>query len=101
MFETLLARSEFQLTRDATRCAQDVIEHLCNTTDEHFGNGRVIRNFVEHVQQAQADRLARLPDICREDLIRIEDADVMLAGGIIGLTNFNKTYQGVQSDQGL
>jgi hypothetical protein len=45
----------------------------------------VIRNFVEHVQQAQADRLARLPDICRGDLIRIEDADVMLAGGIIGL----------------
>jgi hypothetical protein len=45
--------------------------------DEHFGNARVIRNFAEKVQGAQANRLAAVADPSRELLITIEEEDIL------------------------
>jgi stage V sporulation protein K len=77
IFRNILLRSEFTLTAEAETRAQRLIERLREEADEHFGNGRVIRNLVEHIQQQQANRLAGFADVTREQLIAIEESDVV------------------------
>jgi Cdc6-like AAA superfamily ATPase len=79
IFRSMLSRSHFELTAEASESAAEVIEGLRRRAGDHFGNGRLIRNLVEHIQQAQADRLAVLPDLSREQLMIIEAADVVAA----------------------
>jgi hypothetical protein len=83
IFHSMLLRSEYQLTADAATCAQAVIEQLRQPSEEHFGNGRVIRNLVEQLQQQQANRLAGLADVTREQLVAIEESDVAEAASEI------------------
>lgn len=85
IFRALLLRSEFQLTVEATVRAQEVIEQIRQGADEHFGNGRVIRNLVERIQQEQANRLADISDLSREQLMVIEESDVLSAAKKLGL----------------
>jgi SpoVK/Ycf46/Vps4 family AAA+-type ATPase len=79
IFQSMLLRSEFALTESAAQRAQAVIEQLRQASEAHFGNGRVIRNLVEHMQQQQANRLADLPGVSREQLSTIEESDVIEA----------------------
>jgi MoxR-like ATPase len=79
IFRNLVLRSDFQLTQEAALRAQEVIEQLRHGAEEHFGNGRVIRNLVEHIQQEQANRLASISDLSREQLMVIEENDVLAA----------------------
>ena len=58
---------------------EKIVHQLRENAEEHFGNGRVIRNLVEHIQQEQANRLAVLPYVAREHLIMIEEDDVLMA----------------------
>src|SRR4029453_11973329 len=71
IFHAMLLPSEFTLTAAAEVRAQGLIERLREGADEHFGNGRVIRNLVEHIQQQQANRLAGFADVTRKQLITI------------------------------
>jgi AAA+ superfamily predicted ATPase len=79
IFTNMLLHSEFTLTGAAAARAQKLIEQLRERADEHFGNGRVIRNLVEHIQQQQANRLAGLSEITREQLTTIEERDIIEA----------------------
>jgi SpoVK/Ycf46/Vps4 family AAA+-type ATPase len=77
IFRNTLLHSEFTLTAAAEVRARGLIQQLREGADEHFGNGRVIRNLVEHIQQQQANRLAGFADVTREHLITIEESDVV------------------------
>lgn len=44
--------------------------------DEHFGNGRMVRNLFERALETQADRLASYPDLTQELLSSIEERDL-------------------------
>jgi stage V sporulation protein K len=57
MFEYMLSRSEFQAGPEALEMAKRCIDVLWAGREKHFGNGRVVRNLFEHVQQEQANRL--------------------------------------------
>jgi stage V sporulation protein K len=46
-----------------------------------FGNARGVRNIFEKVLVAQANRLAAMESVSKEDLMRITAADVAAAGG--------------------
>jgi SpoVK/Ycf46/Vps4 family AAA+-type ATPase len=54
--------------------------------NDHFANGRDVRNLFEKVLSMQANRVARLADIDEHILTRIEVADVDLAVGHLGAT---------------
>jgi SpoVK/Ycf46/Vps4 family AAA+-type ATPase len=44
--------------------------------DEHFGNGRLVRNLFEATLENQANRLAPLPEITQELICTIEEQDL-------------------------
>jgi len=79
IMRNMLARAKFTLSADAEERARQVVGRLRRSADEHFGNGREIRNLVEHIQQQQANRLAEFDDATREQLIMIEQADIVNA----------------------
>jgi hypothetical protein len=53
-----------------------VMYSLHENRDEHFGNGRLVRNLFEHVQQEHANRLSSVAEPSREELFTIEAADI-------------------------
>jgi stage V sporulation protein K len=79
IFRNMLVRSDFELTDGALDRARELIAHLRQSGKEHFGNARVIRNLVEYVQQEQANRLAGISELSREQLIIIQEGDVIAA----------------------
>jgi Zn finger protein HypA/HybF involved in hydrogenase expression len=44
--------------------------------DEHFGNGRTVRNLFEHALRRQANRIAEIARLTVEQLSTLEPADV-------------------------
>jgi Cdc6-like AAA superfamily ATPase len=80
IFQNLLLRSQFQLAESALERTRELIDQLLQAADEHFGNGRMIRNLVERVQQEQANRLSAMGDVSRDQLMIIEEGDVVAAG---------------------
>ena len=46
-----------------------------------FGNARGVRNIFEHILVSQANRLAALERVTREDLMRLTTVDVLMAQG--------------------
>ena len=46
-----------------------------NEKDNHFGNGRYVRNLFEKVIEKQANRLAVKPSLVKEDICKILPSD--------------------------
>jgi PAS domain S-box-containing protein len=80
IFQKMIAASQFELTDGARAVAHELIANLCMSGDPHFGNARVIRNFVEVIQQEQANRLSAVFQPSREQLTIIQGEDVTAAG---------------------
>ena len=53
-----------------------------NTNSISFGNARGVRNLFERILVNQANRLAALDTVTREDLMKITTRDVALARGL-------------------
>ena len=51
------------------------------STDDSFGNARGVRNLFEHILVAQNNRLAKMEQVTREDLMQILPDDVLRARG--------------------
>ena len=51
------------------------------SADDSFGNARGVRNLFEHILVAQNNRLARMEQVTREDLMQILPDDVLRARG--------------------
>ena len=49
---------------------------LSDHRDEHFGNGRTVRNVFEHAIRRQANRIAGVAPLTHELLTRLEPADI-------------------------
>ena len=54
-----------------------------NGDPETFGNARGVRNIFEHILVAQNNRLAKMENVTREDLMKITEDDIMHARGKI------------------
>ena len=79
IFQKMVLGCEFELTDHAWTRAKELVGRLGGGADDHFGNARVIRNFVELIQQQQANRLAAVSEPTREQLMTIEEDDVAVA----------------------
>jgi stage V sporulation protein K len=79
IFRDMLRQADYVVTDDALAEMQALIEEIWSSRDEHFGNGRTVRNIFERLQQEQANRLAASDAPTREELLTIEVVDVRVA----------------------
>ena len=71
-----LAKAQYQITKDAQDAAYRIIYNKVAEQDPQFGNARYVRNLFERIIQCQADRLARMPQPTREQLVTITKDDI-------------------------
>jgi SpoVK/Ycf46/Vps4 family AAA+-type ATPase len=83
IFEYMFDKAQYRASDEARADIERAMISLHQDRGEHFGNARLVRNLFEHVQQEQANRLASVPELTREDLLTIEASDIEDAlGGI-------------------
>ena len=76
MFAYMLEQAQYQATEEAHMAIERAMCTLHDNRDEHFGNGRLVRNLFEHVQQEHANRLSSIPEPTRDELLTIEASDI-------------------------
>ena len=82
IFDMRCKGSCYTLTEDARPLVRDYIAEE-SADQESFGNGRGVRNLFENIIVAQNNRLAKLENVTREDLMKITADDVLHARGKI------------------
>ena len=78
IFEMRCKKACYTLSEEARKPVEEYILQA-NTNSISFGNARGVRNVFEKVLSAQANRLASMQEITREELMRITKADVQIA----------------------
>jgi tetratricopeptide (TPR) repeat protein/SpoVK/Ycf46/Vps4 family AAA+-type ATPase len=76
LFETFLSSKMYRLTEAASAKLNRYFEHLYTNRDSSFGNGRMVRNLMERVIQAQSFRIAELIDINEDTLLTVSEEDI-------------------------
>jgi len=74
--DLMLKQREYRLTEGARRRLHDMLEQRLRSGDPHLGNARMVRNIIERAIRRQAVRLVRRPQISRNDLMLITEADI-------------------------
>jgi len=83
IFDLMCAKSEYKLTDDAKEFAHEHFELIYENRDENFGNARHVRNFFENIVTVHSDRLSKLEEHTRDDLITIVLEDMEKAAEFI------------------
>ncbi len=82
IFKMQCKKGCYELAEGTEELVRDYItEENCDS--ESFGNGRGVRNIFEHILVAQNNRLAKMEDVTREELMKITEDDIMHARGKI------------------
>ena len=71
----------YTLTDQAAEMVRDFIQEE-NTDGISFGNARGVRNIFEQILVHQANRLATMENVTKEDLMTITPTDVLMARGM-------------------
>ncbi len=79
IFAYMLGNAQYRVTDEARSVIDPAMSGLRLAGKEHFGNARVVRNLVEHVQQEHANRLSPVAEPTTADLLIIERADIEAA----------------------
>lgn len=80
IFMSFAAKQQYVPDEGAKAALQEHFEAVYKLKDEHFGNGRYVRNLFEKVVMEQSNRLgSRLDNISQEDLSVITVEDVSRA----------------------
>jgi SpoVK/Ycf46/Vps4 family AAA+-type ATPase len=90
IFKMNCEKSCYTLDADAERA---VFEYLTAAADGagEFGNARGVRNIFEKILTEQANRIAEMDEVSRNDLMQIKESDVKLALFSENDDNDNKT----------
>ena len=77
IFEKLLDKNQYTMDEECLKKMEQYFNYLYDIRDEHFGNGRVVRNTLEKLIKAQSDRLAEEENVTYDMLktITIEDIE--------------------------
>ena len=81
IFRMQCRKSQYVLSPDAEQDVKDFIRDE-NAGGVTFGNARGVRNLFEQILTAQANRLAKLENFTKEDLMTITRDDVLHARGM-------------------
>lgn len=74
----LAAENRYTLTREAQSLVLQALLETEGKRDEHFGNGRVIRNLFEQSIRRMASRIAPITPVTHQLLTQIEASDISL-----------------------
>lgn len=75
IFKSLLSKYDYVMNYDAEAAMKKCIAAAVREKDNHFGNGRYVRNLFEKVIEKQANRLAVKPSLVKEDICKILPSD--------------------------
>jgi SpoVK/Ycf46/Vps4 family AAA+-type ATPase len=70
------AKNHYKLAAEARARLMLGVTELHRRRDKHFGNGRAVRNLFEHAVRRMANRIAELPHLDQEQLMRLDEADI-------------------------
>lgn len=87
IFTTMAEARGMSLAPDAVSALATLLDDLYSSRDEHFGNGRLVRNLYEKAIERQATRLAKQSSISDASLTTLEADDI--SGGTSSLTGGN------------
>jgi SpoVK/Ycf46/Vps4 family AAA+-type ATPase len=77
IFEEMATGDGFSLSSDAGAALLSYFETVAG--DDGFGNGRGVRNLFQAVQMSQANRLAPLGELDKDDLVTLTRLDILRA----------------------
>lgn len=80
IFDMRAKKAGYRLDEDARETLAEELKKAAE--DEDFGNARGVRNLFEKAVSRQADRLARLKNPAREDLMRLTKEDISGAAAL-------------------
>lgn len=80
IFHAICRRNHFELPAAARARLIRGLGWLYEQRDEHFGNGRLVRNLFEDSVRRLANRLASVPELSRRLLTRLEAEDITFSG---------------------
>lgn len=75
IFSNLSQRRSYNMTPEAEADVKNYLEHQFINRDKSFGNGRMVRNVLEKLVQAQSHRISQLADLTDADLVTITGDD--------------------------
>ena len=78
IFKIIASKYDYLLDPAAEHKLSKLFDHAVAGKDEHFGNGRFVRNIFEKVMENQASRLASSIDITEDKLRTILSEDICL-----------------------
>ena len=81
IFRMQCGKGCYELDEDGEEALKQLLERESREHSASFGNARGVRNIFEKLLVIQANRLAGLPSVSREDLTRITADDVKTASG--------------------
>ena len=81
IFEMQCKKGCYTLAGQAAEMVRDFIREE-NTDPVSFGNARGVRNIFEQILVNQANRLAEMENVTKEDLMTITPTDVLMARGM-------------------
>lgn len=76
IFEKLLEKYQYTMDGECLKKMELYFNYLYDIRDEHFGNGRVVRNTLEKLIKAQSDRLAEEKNVTVDMLKTITAEDI-------------------------
>ena len=76
IFEKMCKNDEYKFTQATLAHACILFNFAYYQRNEHFGNGRFVRNVYENTTMKQSARLASLKQITKEELATIEHPDI-------------------------
>lgn len=98
IFHSLCEKNHYVLPAETRARLLLGFEHLLAERDEHFGNGRLMRNVFEQAIRRLANRVADIVPLTTELLTRMEPGDIQLSGvpeSIINAEATEKLYVSV------
>lgn len=75
IFKGKCEESDYKISGSISKYAKSLFEKLVNEKDESFANGRTVRNIFEKVISNQANRLVKIANPSKEDLVKLKISD--------------------------
>lgn len=75
IFKMLVDKYDYLLNESGRKALTESVEKAIREKDNHFGNGRFVRNLFEKTIEHQANRLAKVPNLGQVNISEIDGQD--------------------------
>lgn len=75
IFKMLVDKYDYLLNESGRKALTESVEKAVREKDNHFGNGRFVRNLFEKTIEHQANRLAKVPNLGQVNISEIDGQD--------------------------